>query len=219
MDWQLHRSGMCLLIAAASQCLALCLTHSWCSIDIYGLNPSVRGEGGIPAHMFYKVMETVQCVGRQVRSGDAQESPAAFRGGGVSLRSKLFCDNTKMSFASLMYHGHGAEILGGPSCDGVTALMTNALWVVYSWALTFFQFFFFLLFLAAPQHMEFPGQGSDLSRSYNLSCSCGNAGSSSHCAGPGSNPCPSSSQDAAECILSQQKCQHFSSLNFWYGDS
>ena len=43
-------------------------------------------------------------------------------------------------------------------------------------------FFFFSLFLAAPQHMDLLGQGSDLSHSCNLSHSCGNAGSLTHCA-------------------------------------
>ena len=41
--------------------------------------------------------------------------------------------------------------------------------------------FFFFFFLADLQHMEFPGQGSDLSYSCNLCCSCGNAGSLTHC--------------------------------------
>ena len=48
-------------------------------------------------------------------------------------------------------------------------------------------FFFFFSFLAAQWHMEFPGQGSDLSHSCGLSCSCGNAGSLTHCAGQGWN--------------------------------
>ena len=36
-------------------------------------------------------------------------------------------------------------------------------------------FFSYFLFLATPQHMEFLGQGSDLSHSRDLHCSCGNA--------------------------------------------
>ena len=37
-------------------------------------------------------------------------------------------------------------------------------------------------FLAAPRHIELPGQGSDLSHSHDLSHSCSNARSLAHCA-------------------------------------
>ena len=40
-----------------------------------------------------------------------------------------------------------------------------------------FFFSFFLSLSATSRYMEYPGQGSDPSRSHNLSCSCGNAGS------------------------------------------
>ena len=43
--------------------------------------------------------------------------------------------------------------------------------------LFFFSFLFFFFFSAALEHMEFPGQGSDLSHSCDLCRSCGNAGS------------------------------------------
>ena len=43
--------------------------------------------------------------------------------------------------------------------------------------------FFFPLFLAALQHIEFPYQGSDPSHSFNLHHCCGNAMSLTHCAG------------------------------------
>ena len=49
------------------------------------------------------------------------------------------------------------------------------------WVLSHFIILFYL-FLAAPWHMELPGQGSDPSSSHNLSHSCGNAGSLTHCA-------------------------------------
>ena len=45
----------------------------------------------------------------------------------------------------------------------------------------FFFFFFFFFFLAAQRYMEFPGQGSDPSHSFDLHRSCGNAGSSWGC--------------------------------------
>ena len=44
-------------------------------------------------------------------------------------------------------------------------------------------FLFFSFFLAAPRHMKFLGQGSDLSCSCDLSHSCSDAGSLTHCAG------------------------------------
>ena len=53
-----------------------------------------------------------------------------------------------------------------------------------------------IFFLAALWHMEFLGQGSDLTHSYDLSCSCGNAGSLIHCARP---------RDWT-CILALQRC-------------
>ena len=40
----------------------------------------------------------------------------------------------------------------------------------------------FFSFLAAPQHMESLGQGSDPSHSYDLRCSCSDTRSSTHCA-------------------------------------
>ena len=53
-----------------------------------------------------------------------------------------------------------------------------------------FPFFSPVSFLATLWHMEFPGQGSDLSRGRDLSCSCSNAGSLTHCARLGSDPDP-----------------------------
>ena len=41
---------------------------------------------------------------------------------------------------------------------------------------------YFFLFLATPQHRELLGQASDQSHSFDLSHSCGNAGSLTHCA-------------------------------------
>ena len=54
----------------------------------------------------------------------------------------------------------------------------------------------YFLFLAAPRHMELPGQESDLSHGHNLSHGCGNTGSFTHGAGWGSNPWSQHSQDA-----------------------
>ena len=46
----------------------------------------------------------------------------------------------------------------------------------------------FFSFLAALWHMEFPGQGSDLSHGCILSHSCSSTGSLTHCTGPGIKP-------------------------------
>ena len=43
-------------------------------------------------------------------------------------------------------------------------------------------------FFPTPQHMEFLGQGSGMSRGCDPSHSCGNAGSLTHCVRPGIGP-------------------------------
>ena len=53
--------------------------------------------------------------------------------------------------------------------------------------------------------MEFPGQGSDLSYSCDLSHSCGNTRSLTHCAGPGIKPVSQCFQDATNPIVPQGK--------------
>ena len=51
-----------------------------------------------------------------------------------------------------------------------------------------FKPFFFFFFVWMPHwHMKIPGQGSDLSCSWDVSCSYGNVRSLTHCAGPGWN--------------------------------
>ena len=52
-------------------------------------------------------------------------------------------------------------------------------------------------------HLEFLGQGSDPNCNFSLSHSCGNAGSLTHCAGPGSEPASQGSQDAASPVAAQ----------------
>ena len=56
----------------------------------------------------------------------------------------------------------------------------------------------FMCFLASPRYLEFPGQGSDQSRSCNLCYSCNNTGSLTHCARLGIEPV---SQCSGEPIL------------------
>ena len=53
-------------------------------------------------------------------------------------------------------------------------------------------------FLAAPQHVEFLGQGADVSHSYDLYQSCGTYGSLTHCAGQGIEPVSQRSRDATD---------------------
>ena len=61
--------------------------------------------------------------------------------------------------------------------------------------------------------MEFLGQGSDLSCSHDLGCSCGNTGSLTHCAGPRIESESQHCQVAADPIVPQQKLLDF----FFFG--
>ena len=58
-------------------------------------------------------------------------------------------------------------------------------------------------FLAALHHMEFSGQGSDLSCSCNPSQTCANTGSLTHCAGLEIEPAPQGSQDTSDPAVPQ----------------
>ena len=51
--------------------------------------------------------------------------------------------------------------------------------------------------------MECPGWGSDLSHSYDLNCSYGNAGSLAHRARPGIKPVSQRSRDATDPVVPQ----------------
>ena len=66
---------------------------------------------------------------------------------------------------------------------------------IYVWLL---DYLFILKFLPAPQHMELPGWGSDLSCSLHLRFSCGDTRSPTPCAGAGIKPSSQCSQDAAD---------------------
>ena len=66
-------------------------------------------------------------------------------------------------------------------------------------------FFFFFHFLPPPWHMELPGQGSDPSRSCDLSRSYSNMGFLTHCAGSRPEPVSQHSQDAADPIAPQRE--------------
>ena len=72
-----------------------------------------------------------------------------------------------------------------------------------------------LVVLATLQDMEFLVQGSDLSHSCDLSCSCSNAGSLTHRARLGIEPPTSQgTQDAANPIEPQQELQLQTILKF-----
>lgn len=60
--------------------------------------------------------------------------------------------------------------------------------------------------------MELPGQGSDLSRSCDLSYSCGNAGSWTHCARPGVEHVSQHSQEAADSVAPQRELLYVSNF-------
>ena len=74
--------------------------------------------------------------------------------------------------------------------------------------INFFSFIIFIFFLAALRHMEFPGQGSDLSCSCDLSCICSNARSLTHCAGPGIEPVSQSAPKMPAIPLCQSRNSH-----------
>ena len=65
--------------------------------------------------------------------------------------------------------------------------------------------FFFLHFWPPWQPTDLLGQGSDLNCSCDLRQSCSNAGSLTHCAGPGIKPASQHSQDAADPAAPQQE--------------
>ena len=70
--------------------------------------------------------------------------------------------------------------------------------------------------MAALWHMEFLGRGTDRIHSCRLSCHCSNAGSLTHCAGPGIEPVSQHSQDNADPIVPQQECLKVFIINvFW----
>ena len=74
---------------------------------------------------------------------------------------------------------------------------------------TSFQTLFFFSFLAAPQHMEFLGQGSDPSHSCDLSRNCGNAGSLIYCAGSGIESTSQCSRNATNPLAPQGDLHSF----------
>ena len=57
---------------------------------------------------------------------------------------------------------------------------------------------FLFSFWAVPQHVEFLGQESNLSRSCDLSCGCCSVGSLTHCAWPGIAPASQGSHNSAD---------------------
>ena len=57
--------------------------------------------------------------------------------------------------------------------------------------------FFLFSFWLPRGHMEFQGQESNSSHNFDISCSCSNTGSLTHCAGPGFKPESQCSQDTA----------------------
>ena len=65
--------------------------------------------------------------------------------------------------------------------------------------------FIYFSFLACLWHIEFQGQRSDPSRSWDLSYSCGNAGFLTHCATLVIEPASRSSQDTSDPIVPQQE--------------
>ena len=88
-----------------------------------------------------------------------------------------------------------------PSLPGLFILPRIYIFLGFFWQGGFCLFVF--SFLTPPRHMEFPSQGSDLSHSFDLCCSCGNARSSTHCAGLGIEPVSWCCRDAFDPIAPQ----------------
>ena len=65
--------------------------------------------------------------------------------------------------------GHSSDNAGSLTCCTTRELQES--------------FYYFFSFIATLWRMEFLGQGSDLSPSWDLSCSCSNTGSLTHCVG------------------------------------
>ena len=123
------------------------------------------------------------------------------RGGIVTTKDMApSCWNLTRCHLKVSPHGHREsrwESLGG-DIGGQAA----------QWIFCLFCFVF-LSFVAALKHMEFLGQGSDLScscslcHSCNLRHSCSNARSLTHCAGLRIEPVPRSFRDTANPIAPQ----------------
>ena len=89
----------------------------------------------------------------------------------------------------------------------ITIVIPFNLFLFFSGFLFFILFYYYFIFsfLATPWHMEFPGQGSDLSCSCDLSHSCGNARSLTGCARPGIKSASQCSKDTTNPIVPQQE--------------
>ena len=74
----------------------------------------------------------------------------------------------------------------------------TTIWCCFEHSFLCFLVFVFFLFLDAPWHMEFPGQGSDLSCSCSLRHSCSNTGSFNLLCRTGAQTC---------ILVLQRRCQ------------
>ena len=157
---------------------------------------SRTAETGTAPQACFKKPETEREPGAW--KGHEGEPPILESQGHVSLRVILGPGSWKTS--ELTCERRPAE----DTCS-VNDLVFNRLYVyMYKYFLSFiFQIFFY--FLAAPQHMEVLGQGSDPSRSCDLCWRYGNAGPVTHCVMPGIKPAPWRCTDVANPIAPQQE--------------
>ena len=72
-------------------------------------------------------------------------------------------------------------------------------------------------FLAAPRHMEFLGQGSDLRHRCHLNHGCGSSGSLTHRVGPGIKPMSQCSQVATDPVVPQWELHSVSLITSFLG--
>ena len=96
--------------------------------------------------------------------------------------------------------GGGAEVWQGGGWAGRNGIRNNVL----------LSFFFIL---GHPEACGSPGQGSDPGRSFDLSHSCGNSESLTHCTQLGSNPCPKTPK--RPLVPLQPSVSSGSNIPFW----
>ena len=124
-----------------------------------------------------------------------------------------FCPNITISAFVLISQSQLLSSNWFPFLEAIIAISSSILsFIPY----LFFSFSFSFFFGGgALQHMEFPGQGSDLSHSCHLGCSCGNARFLIHCAGPGIKPVSQLSQGTADPTAPQHELPYLF-IYYWH---
>ena len=128
----------------------------------------------------------------------------------MALIGSYLCIHLLVHLFIICWPQTGSSMRGGPTLSSSPTLPpTRSLPDSRSSTVCFWVFFVCLFslvsFLAAPWHMEFPGQESDPNQSSDLRCSYGNARSLTHCAGLGIEPASQQSQDTTDPVAPQRE--------------